>query len=159
GNYTGGGATGTLTEYSDFLDSSKYNFTPGMVFNSNQHVNGSKSDVTGAATFSSQIQQGLAFYWTLNIAFSNNSFVASKTCRFNNGRNQRSDATTPVGQTIANPVYGQTGQYSADILGTGILIPEYADNPVMLPGMAFRAIITDGGTDYTFDGRLTNKIG
>ena len=159
GNYTGGAATGTLTEYSDFLDSSKYNFTPGMVFNSNQYVNGSQSDVTGTATFASQIQQGLAFYWTLNIAFQPNTFITGKTFRFNNGRNQRSDATVPVGQTIPNPLYGQTGQYSADILGSGVLIPEYADNPVVLPGMAFRAIVTDGGVDYTFDGRLTNKVG
>lgn len=159
GNYIGGTATGTSTEYSDFLDSSKYNFTPGMAFNSNQYVNGSKSDVTGTATFASQIQQGLAFYWTLNIAFPSNSFVTGKTFRFNDGRNQRSDATTPVGQTIANPLYGQTAEYSADILGSGVLIPEYADNPVVLPGMAFRAIVTDGGTDYTFDGRLTNKVG
>ena len=31
--------------------------------------------------------------------------------------------------TIANPLFGQTDTYSADILGNGVLIPEYADNP------------------------------
>lgn len=159
GNYIGGAAPGTSTEYGDFLDGSKYNFTPGMVFNSNQYVNGSRSDVAGTATFSHLVQQGLAFDWTLNIAFPANSFIAGKTFRFNNGRNQQQDATVPAGQTIPNPLYGQTGQYSADILGSGILIPEYADNPVILPGMLFTGIVTDGGVDYPFNGRIANKIG
>jgi archaellum component FlaF (FlaF/FlaG flagellin family) len=159
GNYIGGAAPGTPTEYSDFLDPSKYNFTPGMVFNSNLYVNGSHSDVTGTATFSHQVQQGLAFNWTLNIAFPANSFIAGRTFRFNNGRNQQQDATVPVGQTIPNPLYGQTGEYSADILGSGVLIPEYADNPVILPGMLFTGIVTDGGVDYPFSGRIANKIG
>jgi CARDB/Subtilase family len=159
GNYIGGAAPGTPTEYSDFLDSSKYNFTPGMVFNSNSYANGSHSDVTGTATFSHQVQQGLAFNWTLNITFPANSFVAGRTFRFNDGRNQQQDATIPVGQTIPNPLYGQTGEYSADILGSGVLIPEYADNPVVLPGMFFSGIITDGGVDYPFSGRIANKIG
>jgi hypothetical protein len=115
--------------------------------------------VTGTATFSHQVQQGLAFNWTLNIAFPANSFIAGKTFRFNNGRNQQQDATVPVGQTIPNPLYGQTGEYSADILGSGVLIPEYADNPVILPGMLFTGIVTDGGVDYPFSGRIANKIG
>jgi len=159
GNYIGGAAPGTPTEYSDFLDSSKYNFTPGMVFNSNSYVNGSRSDVTGTATFSHLVQQGLAFNWTLNITFPANGFIVGKTFRFNNGRNEQQDATVPVGQTIPNPLYGQTGEYSADILGSGILIPEYADNPVILPGMLFTGIVTDGGVDYPFSGRIANKIG
>ena len=123
GNYIGGAAP-AHRPISDFLDSSKYNFTPGMVFNSNLYVNGSHSDVTGTATFSHLVQQGLAFNWTLNIAFPANSFVAGKTFRFNNGRNQQQDATVPVRQTIPNPLYGQTGEYSADILGSGVLIPQ-----------------------------------
>ncbi|PYK66022.1 MAG: hypothetical protein DME45_13400 [Verrucomicrobia bacterium] len=122
-------------------------------------MNGSHSDVTGTATFSHQVQQGLAFNWTLNIAFPANSFIVGKTFRFNNGRNQQQDATVPAGQTIPNPLYGQTGEYSADILGSGVLIPEYADNPVILPGMFFTGIVTDRGVDYPFSGRITNKIG
>jgi hypothetical protein len=159
GNYNGGAATGTLTEYSDFLDPSKYNFTPGMAFNKNQYINGTNSDFNGTPTWSSQVQQGLAFYRTLTIAFTPNAFISGKTFRFNNSRYQEHDATVAQGQTIANPLYGQNGRNSADILGSGVLIPEYADNPVVLQGMVFRAIVTDGGTDYTFEGRLTNKIG
>jgi hypothetical protein len=159
GNYNGGAATGTSTEYSDFLDSSKYNFTPGMAFNSNQYLNGTNSDVTGTPAWSSQVQQPLAYYRTLTITFTPNAFITGKTFRFNDSRYQEHDATVASGQTIPNPLYGQNGRNSADILGSGVLIPEYADNPVVLPGMAFRAIVTDGGTDYTFDGRLTNKIG
>jgi hypothetical protein len=159
GNYNGGSATGTLTEYSDFLDPSKYNFTPGMAFNSNQYINGTNSDVTGTPAWTSQVQQPLAFYRTLTITFTPNTFITGKTFRFNDSRYQEHDATVASGQTIANPLYGQNGRNSADILGSGVLIPEYADNPVVLPGMVFRAIVTDGGTDYTFDGRITNKIG
>ena len=159
GNYIGGAAPGTATEYSDFLNSSNYHYTPGMVFNSNQYVNGSRSDVTGTATFTNQVQAPLAFYWTLNITFPQNGLIAGKTFRFNNGRNQQQDATVPVGQTTANPLYGQTGEYSADILGSGILIPEYADNPQILPGMFFSGIVTDGGVDYPFSGRIANNIG
>jgi hypothetical protein len=42
----------------------------------------------------------------------------------------------------------QSKTYSADILGSGILIPEYADNPVVLPGMAFSRVVSEGVTDY-----------
>jgi hypothetical protein len=159
GNYIGGAAPGTATEYSDFLNVANYNFTPGMVFNSNQYVNGSRSDTAGTATFSNQLQQGLAFYRTVTITLPPNGLMAGKTFRFNDGRNQEKDATVPVGQTVANPVYGQTGEYSADILGSGVLIPEYADNPQVLQGLVFSGIVTDAGVDYPFTGRIANKVG
>ena len=61
--------------------------------------------------------------------------------------------------TISNPLYGQPNTYSADILGDGVLIPEYADNPNILPGMTFSAVISDSGTDYPVSGRLKNNVG
>ena len=61
--------------------------------------------------------------------------------------------------TIPNVLFGQHNQYSADILGNGVFIPEYADNPVIKPGMTFSGIVTDGGTDFPFSGRLVNNIG
>jgi hypothetical protein len=186
GNYFGGAGTGTSTEYSDFLDSSKYNYTPGMVFNSNTFVQGS-SDVAITPAFANPpparptptIPPGVlppilpvpsplptpptvfAFNWQLKLTFPSNDFTAGKKARFDVGRYQYQDATAAPGggDTEPNPLYGQTGQYSADILGSGVLIPEYADNPVIGQGMIFSGIITDGGTDYPFTGRLTNKIG
>ncbi len=159
GQYVGGAAPGTNTEYSDFLNPANYHYTPGMVFNSNQYVNGTRSDVAGSATFQNQLQQGMAFYRTVTINLPQNGAVAGKTFRFNIGRNQEHDATVPVGQTIPNPLYGQTGQYSADILGSGVLIPEYADNPQVLEGLVFSGIITDNGVDYPFTGRIANNVG
>jgi hypothetical protein len=163
GNYTGGAATGTSTEYSDFLNPANYKFTPGLVFDSTKYVNGTRSDVVATATFSNAPTNPPgtvgSYDWTLNLTFPANTFVAGKTFRFNNGRAQQQDAATPTGNTEENGLFGQPNTNSADMLGSGILIPEYADNPVVLPGMAFRAIVTDGGVDYTFDGRLTNKIG
>ena len=48
--------------------------------------------------------------------------------------------------TIPNPLFGQPNQYSADILGSGVFIPEYADNLVVMSGMTFSGVVTDGGT-------------
>jgi hypothetical protein len=162
GNYIGGAAPGTATEYSDFLNPANYNFTPGMLFNSNQYVNGSRSDVAGTATFSNQASSppGLnAFNRTVTLALPPNGLVAGKAYRFNIGRAQEKDANTPVGLSEEVGLYGQSAQYSADILGSGVLIPEYADNPQVLQGLVFSGIITDGGVDYPFTGRITNKIG
>ena len=61
--------------------------------------------------------------------------------------------------TTPDPVFGQPNTNSADILGDGVLIPEYGDTPIIKPGMTFSGVITSGGTDYLFNGRLTNKIG
>ena len=163
GNYIGGAAPGTATEYSDFLSSANYNFTPGMVFNSNQYVNGTRSDVIGAATFSNQASSPPAalnaFNRTVSIALPTNGLVSGKTFRFDVGRAQEQDANTPQGLTVEEGLFGQSGTYSADILGSGVLIPEYADNPQVLQGLVFSGIVTDGGVDYPFTGRLANKIG
>ena len=49
GNVTGGNFNGFTPM--DFLDPTKYHFTPGMVFNVNQYTPGTQSDVTATATF------------------------------------------------------------------------------------------------------------
>ena len=159
GNVTGGNFNGFTPM--DFLDSTKYHFTPGMVFNVNQYTPGTHSDVTATATFTNAapLPSTNAFYWTLNLAFQTNTFTTGRAFRFNVGRNQQQDATTPQGMTIANPVFGQPNQYSADILGSGVFIPEYADNPVVMSGMTFSGVVTDGGTDFPFSGRLVNNVG
>lgn len=162
GNPTGGNYSG-LSD-ADFLDSTKYKFTPGMVFNVNQFKNGISTgllatDATHSLTNAAPTPSTSAFYWTLNFAFPNNNLTTGKTYRFNIGRNQQQDATVPQGLTIANPLFGQTDTYSADILGNGVLIPEYADNPTILPGMTFSGTVSDGTTDYPFNGRIVNKIG
>jgi hypothetical protein len=132
-----------------------------MVFNSNQYVNGTKSDVMGVATFSNAAPAPStnAFNWTLGIALPANGLVNGKSFRFNCGRAQQQDASTPQGMTIEVGLFGQPNTYSADILGSGVLIPEYADVPATLPGMVFSGIVTDGGTDYPFTGRISNKVG
>jgi hypothetical protein len=166
GNYIGGLATGTPTEYSDFLNASNYHSTPGMVFNSNQYLNGTRSDVVATASFTHPplvtFPASNAYYWTLNLAFPANAFTNVKTHRFSAGHAQQQDARTPQGFTFETSVLTkdhQSDSYCADILGDGVSIPEYADNPVIPAGMVFSGIITDGGTDYPFTGRLTNKIG
>jgi hypothetical protein len=96
--------------------------------------------------------------WTLNFTFPNNNFTNGKFFRFNNGRGQWQDATVPQGMTLP-PVVGGRQDYSADMLGSGVLLPEYADAPTILPGMTFSATIVDGANTYPISGRLTNKIG
>ena len=162
GNPTGGNFNGFMP--SDFLNPALYKFTPGMVFNTNQFTYGASTgltsaDATHSVTNAAPPPSTSAFYWTLNLGFPNNNFTAGKVFRFDAGRAQQQDATSPQGMTIENVLYGQPNTYSADILGDGILIPEYADTPNILPGMTFTAVISDGGTDYTVNGRLTNKVG
>ena len=100
-----------------------------------------------------------AFFWTMNLSFPNSNFTTGKTFRFNASRNQQQDATVPQGMTIPNVLYGQPNQNSADILGSGVMIPEYADAPTIKPGMTFSGLVTVGATDYPFSGRLTNRVG
>jgi hypothetical protein len=162
GNPTGGNFNGFMP--SDFLNSALYNFTPGMVFNTNQFTYGASTGLTSAdaahsVTNAAPPPSTNAFFWTLNLDFPNNNFTAGKVFRFDAGRAQQQDATSPQGMTIANPLYGQPNTYSADILGDGVLIPEYADTPNILPGMTFSAVISDGTTDFPVSGRLTNKVG
>ncbi|MFL6513694.1 MAG: S8 family serine peptidase [Chthoniobacterales bacterium] len=167
GNPTGGNFSGFMP--ADFMNAALYKYTPGMVFTSTfltGNLTGlTPSDVThtrsNPAPLPSNPSPGntTAHEWTLNLAFPHNNFTAGKVFRFNAGRLQQQDATSPQGMTIANPVFGQPNTYSADILGSGVLIPEYADMPDVQPGMTFNGVISDGTTDYPFSGRLTNKVG
>ena len=163
GNYNGGATPGTSKEYTDYFDPTNYRFTPGLVFDQSGYVNGSASQVAGNPTFTNQAtslppNQG-TFDWTLSIGFAPNAFVAGKTFRFDVARAQQQDATSPQGMTVENGLFGQPNTYSADMLGSGILIPEYADNPAVLPGMLFTGVITDGGSNFPFSGRIANTIG
>jgi hypothetical protein len=169
GNVTGGNFIGNPTGnlVADFLDPSKYNFTPGMVWTSTFLFGSSTGLVAGDVThtrtnpapFPANPSPGntTAHMWTLNFTFPNNNFTNGKVMRFNNERSQWQDATVPQGQTITTIVGRQ--DYSADMLGSGILIPEYADAPQIKQGMTFNGTIVDGATTYPFSGRLTNKIG
>ena len=59
----------------------------------------------------------------------------------------------------ATSVLVRSGDYSADILGSGVLIPEDPDGSSVQPGMTFSGTVVVGSTTYPFSGRLTNKIG
>jgi hypothetical protein len=157
GNTTSGNFTG-LTP-ADFLDSTKYKYTPGMVFAPTFLFGSStslaQSDVTMTTTNQAPTGPNVAptakRYWTLNLAFPNKNFTSGKTLRFNVDRAQQQNSYTPTGFTIAS--------YSADLLGSGVLIPEDPNGSAIQPGMTFRGTIVDGKKTATFSGRLTNKIG
>lgn len=166
GNPTGGNFNGFTP--ADFLDSSKYHYTPGMVFTStfsfgNKSVGLGAADVVATrsnpAPFPSNPSPGntTQHMWTLNLNFPNNNFTAGKVLRFNNGRSQWQDATVPQGMTVTALV--RKGDYSADILGDGVLIPEDPLGTNVGPGMTFSGLVTEGGKTYPFNGRLTNRIG
>ncbi len=167
GNPTGGNFSGNAggATTADFLNSTYYKFTPGMVFNSGQFKNTgtstglTPSDATATFTNAAPAPSTNAYYWTLNLTFGTSNFTGGKVFRFNVGRNQQQDAQTPQGMTIPSVLYGQTAQYSADILGDGVLIPEYADSRTVLPGMTFSGTVINGTTTYPFSGRIGNKIG
>lgn len=168
GNPTGGNFNGFTP--ADFLDSTKYKFTPGMVFESAfsfGKLDGglTPADVTHArsnpAPPPSNPSPGnpTADEWTLNLTFPNNNFTAGKVLRFNVGRLEQQDAATPQGMTMPDPLFGQPNTYSADILGSGVFIPEDPTGSGVQPGMSFNGIISNGTTDFPFSGRLKNKIG
>jgi hypothetical protein len=166
GNPTGGNFNGSTP--ADFLDSSKYRYTPGMVFTStfsfgNKSLGLAPADVVATrsnpAPFPSNPNSGnpTQHTWTLNLNFPNNNFTTGKVLRFNNGRSQWQDATVPQGSTVT--VFVRKGDYSADILGDGVLIPEDPLGNNVLPGMTFSGTVVDAGKTYPFTGRLTNRIG
>ena len=162
GNPTGGNFSG-LTN-ADFLNSAMYKSTPGMVFNSGGFVAGtatglSAADVAATFTNAAPLPSTNAYFWTLNLTAADQKFTGGKTFRFNVERNQQQDAQTPQGMTTPSVLYGQTGEYSADILGSAVRIPEYADEKKVLPGMTFSGTIVDGGKTYPFSGRIANKVG
>jgi hypothetical protein len=166
GNPTGGNFNGDTP--ADFLDSSKFHYTPGMVFTSTftfgpQSVGLAAADVmatrSNPAPFPSNPSPGntTQHEWTLNLNFPNNNFSSGKVLRFNNGRSQWQDATVPQGMTTT--VLVRKGDYSADILGSGVLIPEDPSGNNVGPGMTFTGTVEDNGKTYSFNGRLTNRIG
>jgi hypothetical protein len=166
GNPTGGNFNGFTP--ADFLDSSKYRYTPGMVFTSafafgDKSVGLAPADVavsrSNPAPFPSNPSPGnpTQHTWTLNLGFPNNNFTGGKVLRFNNGRSQWQDSTVPQGMTTT--VFVRKGDYSADILGDGVLIPEDPLGTDVRPGMTFAGTVTHGGQTYPFSGRLTNRIG
>jgi hypothetical protein len=60
---------------------------------------------------------------------------------------------------VTNNILRRSGDFSADILGSGVLIPEDPTGNDVRPGMTFSGTVVDGGKTYTFSGRLTNRIG
>jgi hypothetical protein len=166
GNPTGGNFNGFTP--ADFLDSSKYHYTPGMVFTSsfsfgNKSVGLAAADVVASrsnpAPFPSNPSPGntTQHTWTLNLGFPNNNFTTGKVLRFNNGRSPWQDATVPQGMTTT--VLVRKGDYSADLLGDGVLIPEDPLGVDVRPGMTFSGTVSEAGKTYPFSGRLTNRIG
>jgi len=176
GNVTGGNYNGITA--ADFLDSSKYKYTPGMVFTS-AFTFGNKSQGLVAADVAVSRSNPAPppsnptpsnpteHEWTLTLNFPKNNFTSGKVLRFNNGRQQQQDATSPQGVTnppstgspVTNNILRRSGDISADILGTGVLIPEDPNGTDVRPGMTFSGTVTDGGKTYPFNGRLTNRIG
>jgi hypothetical protein len=166
GNPTGGNFNGFMP--ADFLDSSKFHYTPGMVFTSafsfgDKSIGLLPADVVASrsnpAPFPSNPSPGnpTQHTWTLTLAFPNNNFTTGKVLRFNNGRSQWQDATVPQGMTTTALV--RRGDYSADILGDGVLIPEDPLGNDVRPGMTFSGVVVDNGKTYPFSGRLANRIG
>ena len=176
GNVTGGNYNGITA--ADFLDSSKYKYTPGMVFTSAFSFGPKSQGMTAADVVVTRANPAPSpsnpdpsnpteHEWTLNLTFPNNNFTNGKVLRFNNGRLQQQDATSPQGVTnppstgtpVTNNVLRRSGDFSADILGSGVLIPEDPLGNDVRPGMTFTGTVVDGGKTYTFAGRLTNRVG
>ena len=169
GNPTGGNFNGNASGNmpSDFLLPSNYNYTPGMVWLSKYLFGTSSGLVAGdvvhtrsnPAPFPANPNPNntTQHEWTLNFTFPNNNFTTGKFFRFSNDRLMWQDATVPQGQTL--PIFFRNGDYQADSLGDGVLLPEYGDTPVIQPGMTFSGTIVDGATTYPFSGRMKNTIG
>jgi hypothetical protein len=157
GNTTGGNFLGFTP--ADFLDPTKYNSTPGMIFSSTFLFGTSTGVNTGDVTHTVTNQAPVGpntlpsspRYWTLNLAFANNSFTTGDVFRFNMGRYLQQNAYVPLGFTIAN--------YTADLLGGSVQIPEDPNGTQVKQGMSFSGTIKDGAVTYPFSGRLTNRIG
>lgn len=164
GNPTGGNFNGFTPM--DFLTPSLYNYTPGMVFTSaflfGNSVGLTPADVNVSRSNPAPLPSNpnpnnpTQHEWTLNLGFADGKFVGGNVFNFNVGRAQQQDATSPKGQTIT-PVLRH--DYSADLLGDGVFIPEDPKGAGVQPGMAFSGTVVDGGKTYSFSGRLTNKIG
>jgi Subtilase family len=164
GNPTGGNFNGFTPM--DFLTPALYNYTPGMVFTSTflfgDSVGINSADVTHTRSNPAPLPSNpnpnnpTQHEWTLNLSLADNSFTAGDVLRFNVGRAQQQDATSPQGQTVAVLF---RHDYSADMLGDGVYIPEDPNGSNIRPGMTFNGTIVDGANTYPFNSRLKNKIG
>ena len=175
GNGTGGNFTGFTPM--DFLTPALYKFTPGLVFTStflvgdlvglnSANVTQTRSNPASAPS-NPDPSNPTEHEWTLNLSFTDNTFVNGDIFRFNVGRKQQQDATVPQGLTntgatapiIEAGVSLFRADYTADLLGDGVFIPEDPNGTNIQQGMTFNGTIVDGANTYPFSGRLTNKIG
>ncbi|MGI9087775.1 MAG: S8 family serine peptidase [Chthoniobacterales bacterium] len=83
--------------------------------------------------------------WTMSLAFPNNNFTGGKILKFTVGRAIQHSSVVPSGTNSTN--------YSADLFGGGVLIPE---GNVINNGMTFSGTLGDGST---FTGTINNRIG
>jgi hypothetical protein len=175
GNTTGGNFNGVTP--ADFLDATKYKFTPGMVFTSKFITGNSVGLSAGDVAFSRSNpapapsnpdpSNPTEHEWTASLNFADNKLVAGNVFRFSVERLQQQDATSPQGltkNTVVAPVIGSgvtlfRPDASADLLGDGVFIPEDPNGTNIQPGMTFNGTIVDGANTIPFSGRLTNKIG
>jgi hypothetical protein len=177
GNPTGGNFNGFTPM--DFLNQALYKYTPGMVFTSTflfgDSIGVNSADVTHTRSNPAPVPSNpdpsnpTEHEWTLNLSFVDNSFTSGDVLRFNVGRLQQQDATTPTGLT--NPGASAPGglvgtgislfrhDYSADMLGSGVYIPEDPNGTNIQPGMTFSGTIVNGASTIPFNGRIKNKIG
>lgn len=80
--------------------------------------------------------------WTLNLSFPTGAFTGGKILRFTVGRG-----------LWKGPLSTSVAQYSADLFGGGLFIPE---NTMVDDGMSFSGTLQDGST---FSGRIRNRYG
>lgn len=148
-------AGGNVTGGNNGLDASNAYFSnsfPGMVFPAattsflvgDGSVGLTAADVT-AATSNPAGPPSTTQNYTLTLNFPNNNFTGGKLLHFTISRSIQHSATLPSG--------GNAFNYSADLFGGGVLIPE---GTIINPGMAFRATLGDGAV---LNGNLVNSIG
>ncbi|MBV9008606.1 MAG: hypothetical protein JO354_05475 [Verrucomicrobia bacterium] len=95
---------------------------------------------------------GTSQYWTMTLSSASGNFTGGKILRFTVGRGVQHSSV--VESTAHTPVAGSTSaQYSADLFGGGVLIPE---GTVTNDGMAFSGTLGDGST---FSGTIKNRLG
>lgn len=152
GNTTGGnnGLDLTNTYFS--------NVYPGIVFEPlTKAFTVGTSDVPASdisASFSNQapLPSIAGQWWTMSMAFTNDSFTNGKTVRFTVGHGPQHNSTVTNG---IGPDGGATSTAftQADLFGGELLLP---DGAVTKQGMTFSGTTSGGGT---FSGTINNRIG
>ena len=160
GNVTGGNFIGSTP--ADFLDSTKFNSYPGLVFGTatKAFTVSSTSGVTSAQTaaaFSNlaPVPSNLSNqYWTMGLTFADGAFTPGKLLKFTIGRLvQHSAVVETSGHVFTNGSTVSTPAAVADLLGGGVLLPS---GTVVNAGMSFSGTLSDGST---FSGTFANRIG